>query len=233
VPITDDLQMIADHTNRDLDSVHDFFEHSKMVWRSFQLLVDAGHKVSSVNSATGTTIDQVKLLALAPQYTREYLATFTFRQFVSTFESFFFAFFHRILQHNPWPYARSLLELDAVLKARDREEIISTVLLKQLNELRYEKVRDWFDALNKSVKLGCPTEDETDSLAEVKATRDILEHNGGVVNDIYVRKAGRKTRYSVGDHAEIDDIYHLASWQLIKKVVADLTAVAIAKMTKP
>jgi hypothetical protein len=230
VPIADDLRAIADRTNRELNTVHDFFEHSQVVWRSFQLLVSAGHTVSSVNSATGTTIDEAGLLRLAPQYTREYLATFTFRQFVSTFESFFFAFFHRILQHNPWPFAKAQLDFDAVLKARDRDEVIAGVLLKQLNDLKYQAVRGWFDALNKAVKLGCPTEDEIDVFAELKATRDLFEHNAGVVNDIYIRKAGKKARYVAGDYVEIDDSYHLTSWQLTKKVVADLTAAAITEL---
>jgi hypothetical protein len=116
-----------------------------------------------------------------------------------------------------------------VLKARDRDEIIAGVLLKQLNELKYGSLRGWFDALNKAVKLGCPTEDEADALAELKATRDILEHNSGVANDTYVRKAGKRARYAAGDHVEIDDNYHLASWRLIKKVVADLTTASAAK----
>ena len=67
----------------------------------------------------------------------------------------------------------------------------------------------------------------------MKATRDILEHNAGVVNDIYIRKAGNRTRYAVGDLVEIDDSYHFASWRLIKKVAADLTAAAIAKFATP
>ena len=41
-----------------------------------------------MNLATGARIDQDGLVRLAPQYTREYLATFTFRQFVSAFEAF-------------------------------------------------------------------------------------------------------------------------------------------------
>jgi hypothetical protein len=230
VPIVDDFQNIADRANRDLDSVHDFFAHSMTVWESFELLVKTGQTISSVNTATGTSIDQAGLLTLSPRYKDEYLATFTFRQFVSIFESFFFAFFHRIIQHNPWQYARSQLELDRVLKAKDREEIISNVLMKQLNDLKYENIREWFAELNKAVKLGCPSDDEADSLAEIKATRDILEHNAGVVNDVYIRKAGKKARYTVGVRIDIDDSYHLTSWRLIKKVVADLTTTATTKL---
>ncbi len=233
MPIADDLQAIAERTNRELDAVHDFFEHSKIVWQSFQSLVNSGHAVTSVNAATGTTIDQIGLVALTPQYTREYLVTFTFHQFVASFEAFFFGFFHRVLLHNPWPFARTQLDFEAVLRSKDRDDIIGAVLLKQLNGVKYEKVRDWFDALDAAVKLGCPTAEEIDTLAEVKATRDIVEHNAGIANDVYVRKAGKKARHVVGDHVEIDENYHLESWRLMKKMVADLTAAAIARLGKP
>ena len=107
------------------------------------------------------------LIALAPHYIRIYLATFTFRQFVSVFEDFIFNFLHRILLHNPWQFAKSQMEFEVVLKAADRDEILSGMIHKQLNELKYESLREWFAALEKAVGLGCPSEDEMDTLAEI------------------------------------------------------------------
>jgi hypothetical protein len=232
MPVTDDLRAIAERADRELDAVHDFFEHSKMVWRSFQILVNEGHRISAENPATGTRIDQDGLVRLAPQYTREYLATFTFRQFVSAFEAFLFHFLHRLLVHNPWQFSERQLDFGTVLKAASRDEIVSGVILRQLNDLKYEHLREWFAAVNKAVKLDCPTGDEIDALAEIKATRDILEHNAGVVNEIYRRKAGKRARYEVGEHVELDDTYHLESWRLIKKVVRDVTSAAIGRLSK-
>jgi hypothetical protein len=62
-------------------------------------------------------------------------------------------------------------------------------------------------------------------------TDEILEHNAGVVNEIYRRKAGRKARYEMGDHVEIEDAYHLQSWSLIKNVVRDLTSAANGRLS--
>jgi hypothetical protein len=229
----EDVRALMERANESLDAVHDFFEHSKFVWSTFQDVVNEGRKVEAQNPATGTRVDQDGLVRLATLYTRGYLAAFTFREFVSTFEVFLFNLLYRVFLHNPWHFAKTRLEFDVVLKARDREEVISAVIAKQLNELKYESVRGWFDALDKALKLDCPTDDEIDALAEVKAARDILEHNAGVVNDTYVRKAGKKARYAVGDHVEIDDAYHLESWRLIKKVVADVTAAAGARLAPP
>jgi len=230
MPVTDDLRAIADGAHRELDRVYDFFEHSKLVWNTFEDLVAQGHKVVFQSVATGTAVDQTGLLGLTSRYTREYLAAFTFRQFVSVFEVFLFDFLHRLLRHNPWQFARTLLEFEVVLKAADRDAVISGVIAKRLNELKYENVREWFDALSKTVRLDCPSDDEVASLAEIKAARDILEHSAGVVNAIYLRKAGSKARFADGDAIEIDDAYHLESWRLIKKVVSDLAAAAIAKI---
>jgi len=80
--------------------------------------------------------------------------------------------------------------------------------------------------------LDCPAEEEIDALAEIKAARDILEHNAGVVNEIYLRKAGKRARYGVGDHIELEDAYHLESWTLLKKAVRDVTFAAIARLSK-
>jgi hypothetical protein len=230
--VTDDLRAITECAERELDAVHDFFEHSKIVWRSFQILVDQGHRISAENLATGTRIDQDGLVRLAPQYTREYLATFTFRQFVSAFEAFLFNFLHRLLLHNPWQFSERQLDFGTVLKAASRDEILSGVILRQLNELKYEHLREWFAVVNKAVKLDCPAEDEIDALAEIKATRDILEHNAGVVNEIYLRKAGKRARYGIGDHVELEDAYHLESWRLLKKVVRDVMSAAIDRLSK-
>ncbi len=230
--VQDDLRRIADQTHAELDSVHDFFEHSKIVWRSFQILVDEGHKVTADNLATGTRIDQDGLIQLAPKYTRDYLSAFTFRQFVSAFEVFLFNFLHRLLLHNPWQFSKSQLEFDVVLKAVDRDEVISGIILKKLNELKYDSLREWFVVVENAIKLGCPTADEVDALAEIKAARDILEHNAGVVNEIYRRKSAKMARYNIGDHIEIDDTYHLESWRLIQKVVTDVTNAAISRLSK-
>ncbi len=226
----DDIRALARQTSRDLDGAHDFFVHSKSLWRLLRTVVDKGETLVSQNAATGNTLDQNGLLGLAPQYTRDYLTTFTFRQFVSTLEVFLFNLLQHLLQHNPWQFARSQLELDVVLRATSREEIISAVIGRKLNDLKYERIHDWFEAINKAVNLGCPSSDEIEALAEIKATRDILEHNAGVVNESYLRKAGKRARHALGRHVEIDDTYHLECWQLIKKVVADTSAAAIAHL---
>ena len=46
--------------------------------------------------------------------------------------------------------------------------------------------------MSRIVKLGCPTDDEIERIAEMKATRDLLIHNLGIANKTYLDKAGTK-----------------------------------------
>src|SRR5262245_9368221 len=114
MPIADDLRAIIDRANHDLDAVLDFFDHSRVVWASFQDVVSSGYVVTANSSATGTVVDQNGLVRLALHYERGYLAPFTFREFVSLFELFLFDFLHGVFRHNPHPFARSQLEFDTV-----------------------------------------------------------------------------------------------------------------------
>ena len=104
---------------------------------------------------------------------------------------------------------------------------------RELNEIKYERVADWFAYLERIAKLGVPTAEEIERLAEIKAGRDILVHNKGVVNATYLSKAGKCARFAVGQRLDIDLEYHLASWEAIKKLVSDLSAAMIEKVPPP
>jgi hypothetical protein len=87
----------------------------------------------------------------------------------------------------------------------------------------------WFRYLNDRVKLGCPTDEPIERLTEAKASRDILAHNRGLVNETYIQEAGARARYAVGQRLEIPEPYLRDTWQLIRDIVGGLATAAIAK----
>jgi hypothetical protein len=119
--------------------------------------------------------------------------------------------------------------MSIVLSSADLNAVKLAAVTRELNELNYKRVREWFAYLDDMVKIECPTADEIDRLAEIKATRDVFVHNRGVVSPIYLEKAGAKHRAKSGDRLDIPEHYHRESWELIKKVVADVSGAAIAK----
>ncbi len=104
------------------------------------------------------------------------------------------------------------------------------VIGRELNELAYKKPTEWFTYLEQIAKLGCPTSAEIEQIAEAKASRDLLVHNQGGVNQVYLDKAGRLARFQLNQRIDIPDHYHRATWELLCEVVADIADSAAAKI---
>lgn len=66
-------------------------------------------------------------------------------------------------------------------------------------------------------------------IAEAKASRDVLVHNCGVASKTYESKAGRLARHEEGHRIDIPEHYHRQTWELLRKVVMDISNAAIAK----
>jgi hypothetical protein len=227
--LADEIEALASRTLAALDASHDYYTYTKRVWRLLQQIVKEGRKFTFRNLTTGTRVDEQVLLGRAQLYLTDYLVSSTFQHFVSLFEDFFFGLLRQWLAAYPGSLYKKQIEVGAILKALDRAAIVLTVVDKELNDLKYERVAEWFSHLERLAILGCPTTTEIEKLAEIKASRDILVHNNSVVNAIYVTKAGRLARCRDGEKLELSEEYHRESWEIIKKVVHDLATAAVAK----
>jgi hypothetical protein len=203
--LADAIGELANRTLVALDGGHDYYTYTKRVWRLLQRIVKEGRTFNFRNPATGTAVDQQALLLRRaqglPRHPRAQPGIANWKQ----------------------------VDFGTVLKATDKTAIISGVVDRELNELKYERVADWFAYLDRLVKLGCPTADEIEQLAEIKASRDILVHNRGIANATYLAKAGSHSRCRDGERLEIPEPYHRASWETIKKVIQDVSQAAIQK----
>lgn len=74
-----------------------------------------------------------------------------------------------------------------------------------------------------SSRFGCPSPDEINRIAEAKASRDVLVHNCGVASKTYESKAGRLARHEEGHRIDIPEHYHRQTWELLRKVVMDIS----------
>lgn len=223
---------IAAHRDRilaDLSAVHDYYFNSQAAWRIVQQYVEQNPTVSITNTATGTTITEVELSGKAQHYVTEYLAISTLQQFVSLFEDFLIGLLrHWLFVHHRAIDKRQIL-IGTVFEAADLNDAKIRAIDQELNALSYKKLKDWFAFQDSLVHLGCPSDDECQRLAEIKATRDVFIHNRGVANAIYVEKAGKMARFNAGDRVDVPEPYHRESWELIKKVVTEMSAAAIEK----
>ncbi len=224
-----DIRELADQTILALDVAHDYYTLTKRAWGLIRQVATEGRNFTFVSLQTGTRVDQRTILERSRRYVAENLASATFQSFVSIFEDFFFDLLRLWLVAYPESLSKKQLEFGIVVTAPDLATVILAVVDRELNEVKYGRVGDWFAYLERLAKLGVPTAQEIDRIAEIKATRDILVHNKGVVNSTYLSKAGKHARFEVGQKLEIAPTYHLSSWGSIKKLVADISTAMIEK----
>lgn len=228
--LADDIRALRDRVLADLNAAHDYYADTKIAWDTVRQVIAAGHTFSIRNMTTGTVTTQADLAGKARGYVAEQLAEATFQQFISIFENYFFDLLRLWLIAYPRNLIGKQVDFKAVLEAPDKDAITLLVVNKELNEILYDRPAGWFDYLEKKANLGCPTPNEIDRIAEAKASRDVLVHNRGVASKTYESKAGKLARYKDGQRIDIPEHYHRETWELIRKVITDISNAAIAKV---
>ena len=228
--LADDIRGLRDRVLADLTAAHDYYTDTKTAWDIVRQTISAGRTFSIQNLTTGTVTTQAELAGEARGYVAEQLTEATFQQFITIFENYFFDLLRLWLMAYPKSLGGKKVDFEVVLDAPDKDAITLLVVNKELNEILYERPKDWFAYLEAKAKLGCPTPDEIDKVAEAKASRDVLVHTRGVASKTYESKAGKLARYQDGQRIDIPEQYHRQTWELLRKVIADLSNAAIAKV---
>lgn len=228
--LADNIRTLRDRVLTDLTAAHDYYSDTKIAWDIIRKIVAAGYTLTIRNMTTGTVTTQAELAAKARGYVAEQLAEATFQQFISIFENYFFDLLRLWLIAYPQNLMGKKVDFKAVLDAPDKEAITLLVVNKELNEIAYDRPTEWFAYLEDKAKLGCPTPDEIDRIAEAKASRDVLIHNRGIASKLYESKAGKRARYKDGQRIDIAESYHRDTWELLRKVITDISNAAIAKV---
>jgi hypothetical protein len=152
-----------------------------------------------------------------------------FSNFISIFESYFFDLLRLWLRAYPQSLGNKDVKFQAILDAPDKDAVTSQVVAEEVVRILYRRPADWFAYLEDRAKLGRPTAEEVERLAEAKASRDVLVHERGVANATYESKAGKFARFKAGERIEIPEKYHRDTWELLRKVVADVSDAALKK----
>lgn len=228
--LADDIRALRDRVLADLNAAHDYFTDTTLAWDLVCDVISTGRQFTTWSIATGTVTTQVELAHKARGYVAEQLTEATFQQFISIFENWFFDLLRLWLLAYPQNLLGRKVDYKIVLDAPDKDAITLQVVNKELNEVLYERPAGWFEYLEARAKLGCPTPAEIERIAEAKASRDVLVHNRGVASKTYEAKAGKLARSPVGQRIDIPEDYHRATWELLRKVIADISNAAVAKL---
>lgn len=229
--LADEIRSLRDRVLADLDFSHDYYTDTKTAWRLVLKAIASGDEFTNQNAITGTVTTQVDLAAKAHGYIAEQLNEATFQQFIAIFEHFLFELLRLWLTAYPESLGGKKVDFKVVLDPPDKDSITSLVVRKELNEVLYDRPAGWFDYLESKAKLGCPSVDEIERIAEAKASRDVLVHGRGIANKTYESKAGNLARCKDGDRIAITDQYHRETWGLLRRVILDTSNAGIAKVS--
>jgi len=228
--LAEEIQNLRDRVLADLTAAHDYYTDTKTAWDIVRQASAAGRTFSIQNLTTGTITTQVELAGKARGYVAEQLAEATFQQFIAVFENYFFDLLRLWLMEYPKNLSGKKVNFEDVLDAPDKDAITFRVVSREVNAILYDRPTGWFEYLEEKAKLGCPTQEEIGKIAEAKASRDVLVPNRRVASKTYESKAGNLARYKDGQRIDIPEHYHRETWELLRKLVMDISNAAIAKV---
>lgn len=206
-----------------LDASHNYYIHTKQMWRLTEAFVEDGKKFTIKNLTTGDVADEKKIVGLAQGYVRGYLASSTFQEFVALFERFIADLLQLYLTEYPESLSGKQLKFQDVLEATNKDEIVDAVVQKKVFDLMYQPIDQLMRYIVKITETTPLDSRLIEQLAEIKASRNLLVHNNGIANAKYVASSGQQARHADGERLELPDNYHRESWELIKEVMGQLT----------
>jgi len=119
---------------------------------------------------------------------------------------------------------KSGIPLDLFLEHENREDVIGRFVALKCEGLMFGKPSEYLDKAAKVLSIELEPE-TVRAFVEIKASRDIIIHNSGLINKLYVEKAGDKSRGGAGEQLVIDDAY-------FRHVIVTLKALAGAIQSK-
>lgn len=113
----------------------------------------------------------------------------------------------------------SNIPLRSILDANNIEDLYESVISDKILQLMYASPSDYFAYLDNVLDISLD-QDLKEDYIEIKATRDLLTHNQGFINEVYINKSGNKARVTnLKQRIPLTDDYFQKSIGTMKKLV--------------
>lgn len=113
------------------------------------------------------------------------------------------------------------IDINEIIDRRTRKALIDSIIEKEIITLFYAKPKVQFEYLEKVVDVELD-QVKKESWAEIKATRDLIVHNSGTINKLYLSKSGNIARGKEGDKIPMDKEYIEQSMATLKSLVGSV-----------
>ncbi|MBU2640952.1 MAG: hypothetical protein KJ889_04035 [Gammaproteobacteria bacterium] len=195
------------------------FEHAKTLPENARFVVSYSNFAHSIG-LPDNVVNALGLATIFEEARDKHFLSLVHQHQVALFEHLFFDMLRLLLTDQPLRLpGKRQIEYSVIVAANTKDEIISNLIERELNEIKYKSVGDWFTYLERLVSKCTVSDADLGSITEAKATRDLFVHNAGVANKIYLQKAGQFARFKVGEKVSVDGDYTLDVWQLLSSVL--------------
>jgi hypothetical protein len=107
--------------------------------------------------------------------------------------------------------------LDSLLGKDDLQAVLEEIIESRIVSISYANPKTYLQFVGKLA--GIDVEDTAfEEYLEIKATRDLLIHNAGIANALYLSKAGGKGRAAIGARVDLDQRYFDHCIATIKRI---------------
>ena len=115
-------------------------------------------------------------------------------------------------------FAIKTINIDMVLAAKSKEQLLSSLINKQMQGIFYGAPTRYLEYIEAILSIKLPT-NVKDRFVEIKATRDLIVHNSGMVNETYLEKAGKLARAANHKKLPVTADYFSSTTANLKKLV--------------
>lgn len=110
------------------------------------------------------------------------------------------------------------IDVSEILSSDSKDALIRTLIKQQLTALFYASPALQFEYIKKVLEVELK-ENIQNEWIELKATRDLIVHNYGVVNEVYIRKCGSYSRGELGEKIVVDRLYFENAVAKMKSII--------------
>ena len=235
--LVDAISGLRDRRLADLDALQEDHALNTAIWGALVADVQRRGDAFSVllNPTTGKAMSGDELAdhaALALLRLNER----SLRDVVSVFELALAEIFRAWLAANPALLGGKGVALATLFQSESLQEVRDAAVGRAAEErvltLMHGPPARWFAFLRQLTGRDAVGGDQAAAFAEAKAGRDVLEHNGGMANRLYLDKSGPAARYADGERMTVDEDYHAATLGLIRRLIEGVcdAAEAAAKL---
>ena len=204
-----------------------YFYHSVRLWRAYYSPMM--NDINAVQRHLLQLMTEVDIISeeFPSVMLRRYIRPSVFKNYFSIYELFTNNLLSLWLKAHPGILSERTISFRDFYHASSKERVIDDVIESEIIGILYKNPRDVIHFIYRKF-LGknyhnSLTHDMIAYLVELKALRDVLEHNDGRINKPYLEKAGDKNRGNDGESIEISDDILLESYELLMQMIEIIT----------